>query len=307
MEWLHDGDRPYFIASTTKLFTTAIVMQLRGEGLLRLDDSIGEHLSSGAIRGLNVQDGVDRSADVTVRQLLSHTSGIPDYFESKRSNGTTLLTEILREDRGWTFEETLEMARSLRPTNPPGESSRASYSDTNYQLLGAVIEAATGRSFETALHERILSPLGLSSTWLFTPATVERFDVVAPMLHGSRPLRIPRAMASFGPDGGIVSTAVEQLTFLRAFIAGDLFPRGSLEEMTSAWRRWRFPLEYGMGIMRFALPRVMALGRPVPPMIGHSGASGALLYYSPARDLFVAVTVNQIAKRSLSYRLLSRV
>jgi CubicO group peptidase (beta-lactamase class C family) len=127
------------------------------------------------------------------------------------------------------------------------------------------------------------------------------------MLHGTRPLRIPRAMASFGPDGGIVSTARDQLTFLRAFIAGELFPRSFLDEMTSEWRRWRFPLDYGIGIMRFAIPRVMALGRAVPPMIGHSGASGAVLYHSPERDLSVALTVNQIAKRSLSYQLLSRI
>jgi D-alanyl-D-alanine carboxypeptidase len=307
IEWRHDGDRPYFIASTTKLFTTAIVMQLRNEGLIRLDDPIGDHLGPDVTRGLNVHGGVDRSADVTVRQLLSHTSGIPDYFERKRPDGSTLLSDILRADRGWSFEETLEIARSLEPTNPPGEAKKATYADTNYQLLGAVIEARTGRMFEPALRERILAPLGLSSTWLFTRATLERYDEVAPVLNGTRPVRIPQAMASFGPDGGIVSTATEQVTFLRAFVAGELFPRSFLDEMTSEWRRWRFPLEYGVGIMRFALPRVMTLGRAFPPMIGHSGASGAVLFHSPVRELFVAATVNQIAKRSLSYQLLSRV
>lgn len=307
IEWLHDGERPYFIASTTKLFTTAIVMQLRNEGLLRLDDPICDHLEPEVVRGLNVQGGLDRSAEVTVRQLLSHTSGIPDYFERKRPDGSTLLSDMLRTDRGWSFEEALEIARSLKPTNPPGDTNTAKYSDTNYQLIGAVIEARTGRTFEAALRDRIFAQLGLSSTWLFTMATLERYDEVAPMLNGAERVRIPRAMASFGPDGGIVSTARDQLTFLRAFVAGELFPRSFLDEMTSEWRRWRFPLDYGTGIMRFALPRVMTLGRAFPPMIGHSGASGAVLFHSPARKVFVAATVNQIAKRSLSFQLLSRV
>lgn len=104
------------------------------------------------------------------------------------------------------------------------------------QLLGAIIERLAGSTYDQVLGERILYPLGLERTWLFTPATVDRYDDVAPMLYGTTPLRIPRAMASFGPDGGLVSTAAEQVAFLRAFMSGELFPSGYLEEMTRSWR-----------------------------------------------------------------------
>jgi hypothetical protein len=66
------------------------------------------------------------------------------------------------------------------------------------------------------------------------------------------------------------------------------------------------PLEYGGGIMRFALPRYYSPLRPVPPMVGHSGASGAVLYHAPLLDLYVSGTVNQIKKRSLSCGLMAR-
>ena len=117
---------------------------------------------------------------------------------------------------------------------------------------------------------------------------------------------IPKAMASVRADGGIVSTAEDGLSFFQAFMTGKLFPRPYLEEMQQQWNRIFTPLQYGMGIMRFALPRYFSPLRPAPPMVGHSGASGAVLFYAPDVDLYVSGTVNQIKKRSLSYNLMVR-
>ena len=85
-----------------------------------------------------------------------------------------------------------------------------------------------------------------------------------------------------------------------------LFPAEYLDEIQLTWNPVFPPLEYGVGLMRFALPRYYTLFKKVPPMIGHSGASGAVLYYVPALDLYVSGTVNQIKKRSLSYNLMTR-
>jgi len=95
------------------------------------------------------------------------------------------------------------------------------------------------------------------------------------------------------------------MIFLEAFMSGALFPVEYLAEMQK-WNRIFAPLEYGVGIMRFALPRYYSPLRPVPPMVGHSGASGAVLYHVPLLDLYVSGTVNQIKKRSLSYGLMAR-
>lgn len=307
-EWSSPGSaEQYFIASTTKLYVSALVMQLRAEGRVDLDAPATRYLDPSVMTGIHVLRGVDSGVRITIRDLLSHTSGIADYFEQRQRDGSTQIGKALQADFAWTFDDVLRITREeLSPRFPPSTPGKAFYSDTNYQLLGAVVEAVTGRRYEDALPQRILAPLALEGTYPFTLDTVERYDSVAAMLYGKQRVAIPRAMASVRADGGMVSTASDGLAFLEAFMAGRLFPRAYLDEMQSQWRAIFAPLQYGMGLMRFALPRYYTLFRTVPPMIGHSGASGAVLFYVPALDLYVSGTVNQIKKRSLSYNLLTR-
>ncbi|WP_026930351.1 serine hydrolase domain-containing protein [Glycomyces tenuis] len=308
--WRHgDATRPYFIASITKLYTVAMIMQLRDEEALTLDTRAAELLGEDTMRGLNTHGGRDHGAAVTVRELLSQTSGIPDYFEQKRPDGTTFMGDMLRADAAWSFEDFIEMARRMPSRFAPSAPGRAQYCDTNYQLLGRVIEVLTSGSYDQAVRKRITEPLGLRDTWLFTPGTLDRHGEVATILHGRTPLRIPKTIASFPPDGAMVSTPPDQLRFLRAFIGGKLFPARYLAEMTAHWNSVfsrLVPIDYGIGIMRFQLPRWQSPLTPVPAMIGHSGAFGSVLYHLPERDLYVAGTVNQMRPRSLPYPLLLR-
>ncbi|NOT43458.1 MAG: beta-lactamase family protein [Acidobacteria bacterium] len=299
--------RPYFIASATKLYVSAVVMQLRAEARLDLDAPAAAYLGADVMRGLHVRRGVDAGGRITVRQLLAHTSGLADYFEQRRRDGSSQMRRILEHDEAWTFDDVLRITReALTPRGAPGRPGKAFYSDTNYQLLGAIIETVTGTTWEQALTDRVLAPLGLRETWPFTTATVNLYESVATMRHGARPVHIPLAMASVRADGGLVSTASDGVVFLQAFMSGRLFPGVYLDEMQAQWNRIFFPLQYGVGLMRFALPRILSPLAPVPPMIGHSGASGAVLYYVPSLDLYVSGTVNQIARRSLSYTLMTR-
>jgi CubicO group peptidase (beta-lactamase class C family) len=307
LSWSHGrDDRPYFVASITKLFTAAIVMQLRHEGVLSLDAAAADVLGAKVMRGLVVHDGKDLGARVTIRELLSHTSGVPDYFEDMRADGGTALADMLRADTAWTFEDLLDMARSARRRPPPG---RSHYSDTNFQLLGRIVETLTSSTFDQALTDRILRPLALDATWLFTPQTADRYDEVMPVRHGRSTLRLPRSIASFPYEGAVVSTTPDQLRFLRAWIGGELFPRSYVAESTERWRSVfspLVPLSYGVGIMRFALPRWQAPFGSPPPMIGHTGAFGSVLFHVPEHDLYVAGTVNQMVPRHLPYPLLAR-
>ena len=130
-------DGPYFIASTTKLHTTAIIMQLRSEGLLQLDDPIGQYLPADMWRGLHVWRGADRSAELSIRQSLAHTSGLPDYFEGAGSRSGSLLGALKQgTDRPWTPAQALEIAKGMKPRFDPGAREKpttrtptTSYSD----------------------------------------------------------------------------------------------------------------------------------------------------------------------------------
>ena len=297
----------FFIASATKLYVTALVMQLCAEGRLDLRAPAADYLDRTVLERMHVLRGVDSSMRITVEELLAHTSGIADYFEQRRADGTTQIGRALEHDFSWTLGDVLRITRDeLEPRFAPSTPGKAFYSDTNYQLLGALVEAVTGQTYEEALRERILAPLGLESTYPFTLETLDRYADVDAMLYGARPIVIPKAMASVRADGGIVSTAREGIVFLEAFMGGRLFPAEYLGEMQQWWNPIFRPLEYGVGLMRFALPRYYTLGRRVPPMVGHSGASGAVLYFVNDLDLYVSGTVNQVRKRSLSYNLLTR-
>lgn len=291
----------YFIASTTKLYTAAIILNMRSEGLLQLDDTITKYFSNELLSGIHVFKGKDYSQETTIRHLLSQTSGIADYFLGKRAMGKSLEASITAgQDQSWTFADILKDVKGMPAAFPPGKRGRALYSDTNYQLLGRIIEIIGGKSYEDALKHYVFSRLGLENTYLYADIHDTR---PADLNYKSGALHIPKAMSSFGPDGGIVSTARESMVFLKAFFNGGLFPKEYVSEM-SVWNRIFFPLEYGLGVMRFKLPRIFTGFRPFPEYIGHSGLSGAFAYYCPAKDLYFTGTVNQISKPGTLYKLM---
>jgi len=109
-------DQPYFIASTTKLFVTTIILQLDSEGQLSLDDKISNYLDADIMDGLHVYKGKDYSNDLTIKNLLAHTSGLADYYQNKGPSGMSLEDEIVSGiDQFWTFEQAMARAKEMGP------------------------------------------------------------------------------------------------------------------------------------------------------------------------------------------------
>ena len=213
-----------------------------------------------------------------------------------------MFTQVLERDRSWTISDVLAWSRSLTP-GPPG---RGRYSDTGYQILGALIERLDGTTFADAVHRRIAAPLGLTATYVFGEETIGRYPGITPMRAGSTALDIPLAMSSVQADGGMVSTLGEATTLLDAFFDGRLVPAPILAEMQSDWHPVFYPLEYGTGLMRFRVRWYFSPFARVPAFVGHSGASGVVMYRQPARGLSIVGTVNQVENRSLPYQLMVR-
>jgi len=298
-------ENPFFIASITKMFTSAVVMNLRSRKMLELDKGISDYLPESLITGIHTYKKVDHVPEITVRHLLTHTSGLPDYFLQKRKDGKNLLDKIMAEgDQSWDVTEVTRVAREeLTPKFKPGEPGKAYYSDTNYQLLGAIIELVLGKSLEKAYEENIFKPLSLESTYLFSSSSP---DDLAPIYYGLKRLDIPSALASFWADGGIVSNTADLIRFIKAFLDGELFPAEYLVEMKK-WNKIFFPLEYGAGLMRYKLPRILSPFSPTPEMIGHSGSTGSFLFYSTDVGIYIAGTINQVKEQSMPFRLMTEV
>lgn len=288
-------ESPYFIASTTKLFVTAIILHLRSQGLLKLDDKISQYLDKSIMQGLHTYKGVDYAQEITIQQLLAHTSGLPDYFQDKNAQGNSLETELMKgNDQFWSFEQCIEMSKKMQPLFKPNEKNKAHYADTNFQLLGKIIENITKKSLSENIETLIIKPLGLKKTYLYLDAADK---TPKHLYYKNVALNIPKAMTSFGADGGVVSTSEEMLVFIAAFFEGKLFPKAYIEEL-KVWNKIFSPLQSGIGIHLFKLLGI--------ELIGHSGLSGALAYYYPKKDLFIAGTVNQVAYPQTSFQVMMK-
>ncbi|MFE9369578.1 serine hydrolase domain-containing protein [Streptomyces sp. NPDC006711] len=163
-------DQRFRIASNTKSFVSAVLLQLEGEGRLSLDDSVEKWLP-GVVRG-NGNDG----RAIAVRQLLSHTSGIYD----PTTEPAFFAPYLERHQWGHVYPPREVVARAVRhkPLFAPGTGW--SYSNTNYLLAGLVIEAVTHRAASVEIQRRVLAPLGLKDTSF--PLTDP--DIHGPHLHG---------------------------------------------------------------------------------------------------------------------------
>jgi CubicO group peptidase (beta-lactamase class C family) len=322
---------PWFIASITKLFVASAVFRMVEQGELALEDRIVDRLAPSVTHRLHVLDGTDWTDRITVEHLLSHASGLPDYIEdyptARRDEGVDRrsLVQILLEDgdRAWSLDDTTRWVRErLAPYFAPqaldGRRVRIRYSDTNYQLLVGIIEARRNAPFFQVVSDLILDPLELQNTWLpGHPRGSGPEPDVAALYAGTEVVRFHRFLASIGDMN---STCEDLLRFFRAVVGGRLFRQpGTWHRMQAHWRRFSLPLdraalrqpswpiEYGLGVMRFRLPRFLTPFRQMPQVVGHTGSTGTWLFHAPELDLYLAGTVNQVTASALPFRLVPRI
>ena len=287
-------DDRYFIASVTKLYITIVVKRLIQQGLLRLDNILPDFYPPETINGLHVFKGKDYSAEITIRHLISNTSGLPDYFfykEAGRRSAADLLLE--GEDSQWGFERTIEMVKAMKPGFPPGKKRKAAYSDTNYQILGDIIERVTDKTMPQVFKTMIADELGLQNTYAYQDISDE---TPRPFWYKQRRLWLPRYIRSVTPEGGLVSTAAECMVVLKAFFQGHFFPVSEIEAM----KDWNLILPppgmfmYGVGLEKLWIPRFMTPFKPIGEILGFWGQTGSFAWYSPKFDLYFTGTTNQI-------------
>lgn len=306
----HPGT-PFFIASITKRFIIALVLQSDERGELDLSMPITHYLPTEVSAGLHVRGGVDRTPEITVRHLASHTSGLPDHFE-KRSDGTSL-TKCLAtgQDLAWTFDDMIRTTRELQrpyfePQDLTAARQKARYSDTGFQLLIRILETVTGRTFADLLTERILDPLGMTHTWLPGHRPPDpTAGTPSPLFAKQRRVELTSMLES---SNDLFSTTADLLTFHRALLDGELFADArTRDQLTERRNRLRnIPvLRYGLGTMFYRLNRLVLAGRSPTTLVGHSGATGTWLFYCAELDLHLAGTVDQTKGQAIPFQFMA--
>lgn len=292
--------QPIILAGVTKLYTAAMVLREFDRGALSPDTRAAHILPHNTLAGLCVVGGRDYSDEITVAQLLSHRSGITDYFSFPRRGALSLLRQAEDRDRAWTLHQALELARHYPGRFKPGTSNRVHYSDTNYQILGALLKSTTGLSFSQLLDIRIAGPLGLKKTYAFTHETAEKFYELAPVSWKKKEMRGPESLASFGADGSVVSTTREVVSFLRALWSGKLTDEAWIPKLWSDTIRLGVNLGMGLGAMTYQVKRGVA------PYVGHTGFTGSAAFVDPTRRIFGAGTLNRIGYLNKPARTLAK-
>lgn len=279
-------DTGFALASISKTFTAAVVLQLVDEGRVTLKDSAAKWLPAYHL-----------DPRITVRMLLDHTSGLPDFFFANT------IDHALRSvpDAAWTPARTWKYVAKARPT--PGKVWR--YSNTNYLLLGELVTAVTGRPLATEIRDRLLDPLRLDNTWYQAvegpqaPLTVG-YRLLAASGGGVRPVAVaPRSevmpfrsvVTAAAGAGSIAATARDTARWMRDFAGGRVVSSATHKAMladASITKALRARIPYGLGIQLVPINGHKALG--------HSGrylGFRNVVRYLPNDGVTIAVLTNQ--------------
>ena len=290
---IQPNDR-YFIASVTKLYVTAVMIMLRNQGKLEFSDPMHTYFPAEMVRGIHVLNGTDHTREITIAQLMSNTSGIPDYYYYDKAKGEAASDLLAGNDEAWPLERAIEKAKTLKPKFIPGQSGKVHYSDTNYQLLGGIIETVTGKGIGEVFRECIFAPLNLQNTYVFSDL---EDSTPVPILYKTREIHAPRYMASVSAEGGIVSTSRECMQFLKGFFNGVFFPQEAIEELKQKWNMIYFPGQFffGLGLEKLWTPWIFSPFKPIGEILGFWGQTGAFAFHHPGKDLYFTGTINQVS------------
>ncbi len=268
------------IGSVTKTFTAVVIMQLAEEGKLSIDDTIDTWFPK--------QPNGDR---ITIRMLLSHTSGLANYISAEN-----VMEE--RWNKKWAPMDLVAEANKSGPVGEPG-SSDAHYSNTNYVLLGLIVEEVTGNDWAQEVESRIIKPLGLKDT-----AFLSKEGILDIMVGGYAKKEVGYQNLLEAPGyphpstawsaGAITSTVSDLITYASALFKDDLFEsRETLEEMLQPLASQDFGggqlADLGLGLMRIQIPGMTIWGHP-----GDVPGYAAFIGYDPNSGATVAATVNTV-------------
>ena len=287
-------DQPNHLASVGKLFTAVLISIFYEQGRLDFNDQIEAYLDRDLMHKLHIYRGRDYSGQITIRNLLMQTSGLPDVFFPH-------LKKMMKDPSfSITTREALEWGKAhMQPAFKPGKKHQ--YTDTNYYLLGFIIEGITGKPFHQVMHEHIFAPLGMDHAYLHGFSVPEKRSDKPPAglyLKGIDFSSIKGAPAIDYAGGSVVAPLSEFLQFMKALTEGKIIKRETLDHMISDDVNKGFPtvsFNYGYSIWKFKTIPLL-----IPPKLyswGCVGVTGAFMFYHPAAEAYIIGTFNNFAYR----------
>lgn len=283
----------FYSASIGKTFTATAIAILMEQKQLDYEDKISMYLPRKVIENLHVFEGKDYSTEITIAQLLQHTSGLPDYFEGETVDGSPNVIQSIFIDTSkfWNPVEIINFSKEkMKPNFLPGAGYM--YTDTEYVLLGMIIEHISGMALPDFFQKYLFEPLEMYNSWInlrLKPLinTGKMAEFYAGDFEGS-------TMTSLSADwagGALVTTSADLITFQYALNTGVIISKNTLETMQK-WIPETMGMYYGFGLRKVVFNELSPM-LPDLYVVGHSGSTGSFMYYCPQLDVYIAGTLNQ--------------
>jgi len=284
----------FHTASIGKTFTSVVISQLVEEGRLSFEDKISTYLQDDLLANLFVYKGVDYQGQIEVRHLLSHSSGLGDWFEDKPVEGDALLTTGLNNpEKIFRPNDALAYSQNqIRAKSAPEKSFH--YSDTGYLLLGKIIEAVTDTTFEANLQSRIFKPLDMADTYLYTSEIRGDAERVAflPVWMKDKEVTGHGWICADWSGGGVVSTREDLLKFMQGLVHYQLVSEKTFTQWKD-YQKFGYGMRYGYGILQLDLHK-FTFGYPeYLDVWGNWGSISSFMFYNQEHDLYLIGTFNQ--------------
>jgi D-alanyl-D-alanine carboxypeptidase len=285
------SNQPYHVASIGKMFTATLVQILAERGVLGVNDLVAHHLPPTTLEKLFRYQGIDYSEQVTIEQLLGHTSGVADYFEGGITSGKSFMEEVLANPQyHWTPQKLLDFTREHQTAvGIPG--TIFIYSDTGYILLGLLIEKVTGKSFAENLVSEFFLPLEMNDSYLMfysEPKNTPKKDIEK-IWFDKLEVSGYESLSCDWSGGGIVSTTADLLKFNKALRGGQLIHSSTLATMDVCTHKFQPGIYYGLGMMEIRFKEFFFLLGKLPKIKGHIGILSTHLFYDPSNEAHIVM------------------
>lgn len=269
------------IASSTKLFVATLMMQLKEENKLKLNEPISNYIS---IDSLLIFEGKDYTHQITVAQLLNHRSGLANLFTDKKDEFAGVVFQ--NPQKQYSPQELVTLFYDLGLAEmahfKPGEGWY--YSDMNYVLLGLLIEKLEQKTLAKVLRQRIIEPLQMNNTY---------FEFYEASIVNQK--RVPQFVTQYDfntintsfdwAGGGLVSTHQDLATFMKGLFTGQLISAKSLATLIAVKPTIETSLPYGFGVYESSYNG--------QKFYGHYGFYGTYIGYSPETQTVLSYCFGQ--------------
>lgn len=291
---------PFRIASSTKLFVSTVILQLQEEGKLNINDKVFRYLKDIEyldFENIHILDEIKYAKDITIKQLLSHRSGLADIFTDREEAFFGMILQ--KPNKQYSPKSLIELYYQFKLNHEPHFKPNKGwhYSDINYLLLGLIIEQIDKTTLSQSIRNRILIALKMNDTYFEFYEEPINLDKIIQQYVGNTNFSIINTSFDWS-GGGLVSTNEDLAIFIKALFNLEIINQDSLKKMIDVKFTKENESRYGLGVYEFIVNGDV--------FYGHFGFYGTFIGYCPKTKTTLSYSISQATPNFNPYQFISQ-